>query len=214
MPASARRSASRTLAFLGDSIGRRNSVLLSSSRHRPRASAGVFQQTVFRGLALRVAATATIISVRWALSSVPLGMYCRSSPMVFSLVPPRALGIAEVDLDAGVDPECRMLCHLSTLVPRQGTAMARVKQRPNSPEKANPIKILGADQCRGNPKHPDQGDAAGAEVRGDSTDAAVAQQTYEVGYCKPPIHTRFQPGRGGKGRQKGQKASARLSGRL
>ena len=43
--------------------------------HASSASAGVFQPSVFRGLALRAAATAAIASVECTLRSVPLGKY-------------------------------------------------------------------------------------------------------------------------------------------
>src|SRR5476649_1645942 len=55
--------------------------------HWSSASAGVFQSSVFRGLALRAAATAPISLALCMLRSVPFGKYCRSSPLVFSLVP-------------------------------------------------------------------------------------------------------------------------------
>lgn len=43
--------------------------------HSSSASAGVFQPSVFRGLALRAAATAVISSALWMLRSVPFGKY-------------------------------------------------------------------------------------------------------------------------------------------
>ena len=49
--------------------------------------AGVFQSSVLRGRELRAAATAAISSALCMLRSVPLGKYCRSSPLVFSFVP-------------------------------------------------------------------------------------------------------------------------------
>src|SRR5215213_9273011 len=52
-----------------------------------KASAGVLQPRVFRGLALSAAATAASASALCVLRSVPLGKYCRSSPLVFSFVP-------------------------------------------------------------------------------------------------------------------------------
>ena len=53
------------------------------------------------------------------LRSVPLGKYCRSSPLVFSLVP-RCHGLcAEVDLHARVDLQACVLSHLSSLIPSQ-----------------------------------------------------------------------------------------------
>ena len=57
------------------------------SSHSSSASAGVFQPSVFLGLALRAAATAAISSALCTLRSVPFGKYWRSSPLVFSLVP-------------------------------------------------------------------------------------------------------------------------------
>jgi hypothetical protein len=41
----------------------------------------------FRGLALRVAATAAIVSALCVLRSVPFGKYWRTNPLVFSLAP-------------------------------------------------------------------------------------------------------------------------------
>ena len=72
-----------------DSNGRRNTArhLLAYASHRSSASAGVLQSSVFRGLALSAAATAAISWALWMLRSVPFGKYCRSSPLVFSLVP-------------------------------------------------------------------------------------------------------------------------------
>src|SRR3954464_14822620 len=57
---------------------------LSSSS---KASAGVLQPRVFRGLLLRAIATAARSSALCALRSVPFGKYWRSSPLVFSFVP-------------------------------------------------------------------------------------------------------------------------------
>src|SRR3954463_6684551 len=57
---------------------------LSSSS---KASAGVLQPKVLRGRPLRAAATAARSSALCTLRSVPLGKYCRSSPLVFSFVP-------------------------------------------------------------------------------------------------------------------------------
>ena len=53
--------------------------------------------------------------------SVPFGKYWRSSPFVFSFDPalPRRFGVAEVDLDAGIDRELGVLGHLFALIPRQ-----------------------------------------------------------------------------------------------
>jgi HTH-like domain/Integrase core domain len=56
-------------------------------RYSSRASAGVFQPRVLRGLLLSVSATASISSAFQRDRSVPLGKYWRSSPLVFSLVP-------------------------------------------------------------------------------------------------------------------------------
>lgn len=49
-------------------------------------SAGVFQPSVFLGLAFRAAATAARSSAPWRARSVPLGKYWRKRPLVFSLV--------------------------------------------------------------------------------------------------------------------------------
>ncbi len=59
----------------------------ANCRHLLRASAGVFQPSVFHGLVLSVWATAWI---SWSLQrdrSVPLGKSWRRSPFVFSFVP-------------------------------------------------------------------------------------------------------------------------------
>jgi len=50
-------------------------ILLTYRNHASSASAGVFQPSVFRGLALRVAATAAISSALCTLRSVPFGKY-------------------------------------------------------------------------------------------------------------------------------------------
>ena len=73
-------------------IGRTQAVvatasLLADRSNRSSTSAGVFQSSVFRGRALRAAATAAISSVLCSLRSVPFGKYWRSNPLVFSLVP-------------------------------------------------------------------------------------------------------------------------------
>src|SRR6266567_576568 len=52
-----------------------------------RASAGVLQPRVLRGRLLRAAATAARSPAVCLLRSVPLGKYCRSRSLVFSLVP-------------------------------------------------------------------------------------------------------------------------------
>src|SRR3954467_6895005 len=57
---------------------------LSSSS---KASAGVLHPSVLRGRPFSVAATAARASALCMLRSVPLGKYCRRSPLVFSFVP-------------------------------------------------------------------------------------------------------------------------------
>ena len=67
---------------------------------------------------------------------MPFGKYWRNRPFVFSFVPalPRALRVAEVDLDTGGDRELGVLGHLFALVPRQrlpqmgGEALHRGRQ--------------------------------------------------------------------------------------
>jgi hypothetical protein len=59
--------------------------------------------------------------------SVPFGKYWRSSPLVFSFVPrchglPWAVGIAEVDLESGIDAQLGVLGHLLAAVPGQRPA--------------------------------------------------------------------------------------------
>src|SRR5215467_8018564 len=65
----------------------RTSLDMADISNWSSASAGVCQASVFRGLVLRAAATAAMSSALCMLSSVPLGTYWRSSPLVFSLVP-------------------------------------------------------------------------------------------------------------------------------
>ena len=50
-------------------------ILLTYRNHASSASAGVFQPSVFRGLALRAVATAAISSALCTLRSVPFGKY-------------------------------------------------------------------------------------------------------------------------------------------
>src|SRR5216683_6686778 len=61
--------------------------VLAHRRYWSKASAGVFHPRAFRGLELRVIATAAMSSALCALRSVPFGKYWRSRPLVFSLVP-------------------------------------------------------------------------------------------------------------------------------
>ena len=57
------------------------------------------------------------------------------------------------------------------------------------------------------PLHADSGDA-----EHDPEGKSEAGSSYEVGYAKPPKHTRFQPGRSGnpRGRPKGSRSLATL----
>src|SRR3954462_6652428 len=66
---------------------RPQAALWMALRNSSRASAGVFQPRVLRGLVLRASATAARVSASCTLRSVPLGKYWRSSPLVFSFVP-------------------------------------------------------------------------------------------------------------------------------
>src|SRR5277367_4166803 len=75
------------IGLWANSSGRRNTDIRFYASHRSSASAGVLNPRVFRGLALRVAATAASVSALCALRSVPFGKYWRSNPLVFSLVP-------------------------------------------------------------------------------------------------------------------------------
>src|SRR4029450_5107666 len=56
-------------------------------RSSSKASAGVFQPRVLRGLLLSVAGTASISAAFQRERAVPLGEYLRSRPVVFSFVP-------------------------------------------------------------------------------------------------------------------------------
>ena len=60
---------------------------LRECRCSSRVSAGVFQPRVLRGRLFSAAATASRSPLECLLRSVPLGKYCRSRPLVFSLVP-------------------------------------------------------------------------------------------------------------------------------
>src|SRR5450759_5311215 len=61
--------------------------VLAHRRYWSKASAGVFHPRAFRGLELRVIATAAMSAALCALRSVPFGKYWRSRPLVFSFVP-------------------------------------------------------------------------------------------------------------------------------
>ena len=76
----------RTAAANPSSSGRRNAAWSDCSASSS-ISAGVFHPSVLRGRALSVAATAARSSAPCTLRSVPFGKHCRSSPLVFSLVP-------------------------------------------------------------------------------------------------------------------------------
>jgi transposase InsO family protein len=61
--------------------------VVAHRRYWSKASAGVFHPRAFRGLELRVIATAAMSLALCAVRSVPLGKYWRSRPLVFSFVP-------------------------------------------------------------------------------------------------------------------------------
>src|SRR6266852_8814189 len=86
-PASRQRWPKASEVYWADSNGRRNIRFSLIERYWSKASAGVFHPRAFRGLELRVIATAARSSVLCALRSVPFGKYWRSKPLVFSLVP-------------------------------------------------------------------------------------------------------------------------------
>ena len=77
---------------------------------------------------MRAAATLSRSVALCLVRSMPLGKYCRRRPLLFSFVPrchgllPRAVRVAEVNLQTSVDAQLRVLCNLGTLVPGQGLA--------------------------------------------------------------------------------------------
>lgn len=84
------------------------------------ASASVRQPSGFHGRVFKARATAFSSLARCALTSVPFGKYCRSSPLVFSSVPRcHGLRITEVHLQARLDREQCVLAHLGALVPSE-----------------------------------------------------------------------------------------------
>jgi hypothetical protein len=95
--------------------------LLAHRRYWSKASAGVFHPRAFRGLELRVIATAAMSSALCALRSVPFGKNSRSRPLVFvGAALPWAARVTKVDLQPRVDAQVRMLRHLCALIPGQG----------------------------------------------------------------------------------------------
>ena len=109
--------------ILGDSNGRRNTGFFTHASNSSSASAGVFQPSVFLGLALRAAATADISSasvdaqicaLREVLPQQPVGVLVRAAL-------PGASWIAEVDLDSRIDLETTVLSHFGSLIPGQRT---------------------------------------------------------------------------------------------
>ena len=66
-------------------FSRRSQAVLAPTR--ANASDGVIHWRVCRGRPLSSAATASRCAAEWTERSVPLGNYCRSSPLVFSFEP-------------------------------------------------------------------------------------------------------------------------------
>src|SRR6266852_99809 len=98
-PASRQRWPKASEVYWADSNGRRNIRFKLIERYWSKASAGVFHPRAFRGLELRVIATAAMSSALCALRSVPFGKYWRGRPLVFSLVP-RCHELKPVVIDA------------------------------------------------------------------------------------------------------------------
>ena len=84
-------------------------------------SDGVIHPSVCRGRPFSECAAASRSCWVWMHRSVPFGKYWRNRPLVFSFLSalPWRLGIAEVELDTGIDRELGVLGHLFALVPRQ-----------------------------------------------------------------------------------------------
>src|SRR6516164_7312060 len=87
-------------------------------------SAGVSNPKVFRGRWLSRRAILFRLAWEKCESSVPRGKYCRSKPLVFSLLP-RCQGLRgsqKIDLHVGGDGEVLVVSHLLASIPGQGAA--------------------------------------------------------------------------------------------
>ena len=96
-----------------------------------RASAGVRQPSVLRGRLLSVAATAARSSAVCLAQVGASGEVLAQQPVGVLVGPalPRALRIAEVDRQAGLDPQLGVLGHLGALVPGQRPAQLLGQRR-------------------------------------------------------------------------------------
>ena len=94
-----------------------------SARSSASRSDGLISPRDLRGRLLRLRAKRARSSALCRERSVPLGMYWRSRPLMFSF-DPRCQGLRgsqEVGLDAGVDAELGVAAHLSSLIPGEGS---------------------------------------------------------------------------------------------
>ena len=111
------------------------------SRNSAIASAGVFQPSVLRGRPFSSSATSASRCGVCPDRSLPLGKYWRSSPLVFSLVPPLPgrVRVAEVDLAVRGDRDLRVRRPSPCPGPRSATGAARPAgpRSPGSPAAAN-----------------------------------------------------------------------------
>ena len=84
-------------------------------------SAGHLKPSDLRGRVFSFQAIASSSSCEKPLKSLPLGRYCRSRPLVFSLMPalPGTVRIGEVDFHPGGFGQPVMRCHFPALIVRQ-----------------------------------------------------------------------------------------------
>src|SRR6516165_4211962 len=105
----------------------RTSLDMADISNWSSASAGVCQASVFRGLVLRAAATATMSSALCAEIGAFWKILAQQSVGVLvGAALPWAVRIAEIDLDASVDLQACVLSHLSSLIPSQRPCSGKV----------------------------------------------------------------------------------------
>lgn len=127
MSLSANRRWNCSLVYWGDSTGRRNALhhilfdeLVERLCRRPPAQrlARPRIQCVCNGAQFGVAVLAEVRALGEVLAKQAVGVLVASAL-------PRALRIAEVDVETGVDPKLRVLRHLGALIPGQRASQFR-----------------------------------------------------------------------------------------